>query len=193
MNTTLTKPIQFAEYLLLPYDGQRTELVDGKIITMTEASPLHIDIIDFLIDLIKAHIAKQSLDFVVRTGVGVEIPRSVGPNNARDPDIVVCQRQQWKAMRDFTKAIFLADNPPALAVEVVSPGNQTVDTVDKRQEYALAGVPEYWIVNPIDGYVLVLTLNDDDYEEVGEYRGKEPIESRLLSKLMVTAEEILDP
>lgn len=193
MITTLTKPIRFAEYLLLPYDGQRTELVDGKIIKMTEASPLHIDIIDFLIDLIKAHITEQSLDLVVRTGVGVEIPRAVGPNNARDPDIVICPRQQWKAMRDFTKAIFLMDNPPGLAVEVVSPGNQTVDTVDKRQEYALARVPEYWIVNPIDGYVLVLVLDGDDYREVGEYRGEELIESKLLSGLTVTVSKILDP
>lgn len=193
MSTTLTKPIQFAEYLLLPYDGKRTELVNGNIIEMTEASPLHIDIIDFLIELIKAHLADQSLDFVVRTGVGIEIPRTAGPNNARDPDVVICQRQQWKAMRHFTKAIFLADNPPALAVEVVSPGNQTVDTVDKRQEYALARVPEYWIVNPIDGYVLVLVLDGDDYREVGEYRDNEPIESGLLPALTVTANEILDP
>lgn len=193
MSTTLTKLIHFSEYLLLPYDGKRTELVDGKIIDMTEASPLHIDIIDFLIDLIKAYLSDQSLDFVVRTGVGIEIPRTARPNNARDPDIVICQRQQWKAMRHLTKAIFLADNPPALAVEVVSPGNQTADTVDKRQEYALAKVPEYWIVNPVDGYVLVLVLDGDDYRELGEYRGNEPIESELLPALMVTADEILDP
>ena len=193
MGTTLTKSIQFSEYLLLPYDGQRTELVDGKIIKMTEASPLHIDIIDFLIDLIKAHIVKQSLDFVVRTGVGIEIPRTTRPNNARDPDIAICQHQQWKAMRQFTKAIFLVNNPPALAIEVVSPGNQTADTVDKRQEYALARVPEYCIVNPVDGYVLVLIHDGDNYREVGEYRGDKSIESELLPALTVTADEILDP
>ena len=40
MPKTLTKTISFAEYLLLPYDGKRTEFVDGEIVEMAEASPL---------------------------------------------------------------------------------------------------------------------------------------------------------
>ncbi|MEO1180435.1 MAG: hypothetical protein AAFX51_06170 [Cyanobacteria bacterium J06636_28] len=54
-------------------------------------------------------------------------------------------------------------------------------------------VPEYWIVNPVDGYVLVLVLDGDDYREVGEYRGNELIESGLLPALTVTADAILAP
>ncbi|MEL7501293.1 MAG: Uma2 family endonuclease [Cyanobacteria bacterium J06554_6] len=149
--TATFSQITFSEYLLLPYDGRRTELVNGKIIEMSEASPLHVDIIDFLMELLKAHILAEGLDLVVRAGTGIEIPRESGFNNARDPDLVVCQRQQWRAMRHLTKAVFLSGNGPSLAIEVVSPGNSTVDTADKRQEYALAGVPEYWIVNPVDG------------------------------------------
>lgn len=187
------RQISFSEYLLLPYDGRRTELVNGKIIEMSEASPLHVDIIDFLMDLLKTHILAEGFELVVRAGTGIEIPRASGLNNARDPDIVVCQRQQWRAMRHLTKAVFLAGNAPALAIEVVSPGNSTVDTIEKRQEYALAGVPEYWIVNPVDGYVLVLVLDGADYLEIGEFGGDEPVVSALLPKLIMNADSVLDP
>lgn len=86
-------------------------------------------------------------------------------------------------MHDLTKAIFCEGNPPALAIKVASPGDTARDTVDKRLEYALTKVPEYWIINPVDGYVLVLTFDDDanEYREIGEYRGAELILNTLIN------------
>jgi len=34
-----------------------------------------------------------------------------------------------------------------LVVEIVSPGSEGVDTVTKRNEYAAAGIPQYWVVD----------------------------------------------
>lgn len=194
MPETLTKTIRFTEYLLSPYDGRRTEFVAGEIIYMAEASPLHADIIDFLLMLLKTHIAEKELGQVVRaSAIGIEIPRIERENNVRDPDLIVCDRNQWKEMRHLTKAIFATGNPPALAVEVVSPGNKQRDTKDKREEYALSKVPEYWIVNPVDGYVLTLAFNRNTYVEIGEYRGSETIKSLLFPNLVITAAALLDP
>ena len=195
MPELLTRTTTLTEYLLLPYDGKKTEFVDGQIIDMAEASPLHADIIDFLTVLFKAHIKEQKFDLIVRSGVGIEIPRVESRNNVRDPDVVVCDRNQWKAMRHLTKAIFWEGNPPALAVEVASPGDTSRDTVDKRLEYALAQVPEYWIINPVNGYVLVLSFDTatETYKEVGEYREADTISSPLFPSLEVTAEALLDP
>ncbi len=195
MTTLLTnsrKSLSLAEYLLLPYDGKKTEFVNGHIDEMAEASPLHVEIIALLTELIKAHIKAQGLSLVCYAGVGIEIPRVEISNNVRDPDLVVCDRAQWKAMRHLTKAIFLEGLPPALAIEVASPGDTGRDTVDKRLEYALAQVPKYWIVNPVDGYVLVLTLDGDAYTEIG-FREDEAIASNLFPDLRVTAGELLAP
>ena len=65
----------------------------------------------------------------------------------------------------------------------------------KKPQYALAGVPEYWIINPVDDYVLVLVLDTQTgaYSEVGEYRGNELIESALFPELQISAEALLDP
>lgn len=195
MPKVLTKTISIAEYLLLPYDGKKTELVNGTIVDMAEASPLHVAIITFLQMLLIEHIKAQRLKLACYAGTGVEIPRKDRNNNVRDPDLVVCDREQWRAMRHLTKAIFLHENPPALAIEVASPGGTARDTVDKRLEYALAKVPEYWIINPVDGYVLVLVYDADseEYSEAGEYRGTEFISSALLPEFKVTAESLLEP
>ncbi len=193
MPELLTKSISFAEYLLLPYDGKKTEFVDGRISDMAEASPLHVLIIKLLQKLLDRHIEDIQADLETYTGVGIEIPRTNRDNNVRDPDVVVCKHAQMRAMMHLTKAIFCEGNPPALAIEVASPGNTDRDTVDKRLEYAWAQVPEYWIINPVDGYVLVLVLDADTYVEMGEYRGDELISSMLFPELKASAEALLAP
>lgn len=195
MPELLTKTVSLAEYLLLPYDGKKTELVNGNIVDMAEASPLHVAIITFLQLLLIEHIKTQGLKLACYAGTGIEIPRTDRDNNVRDPDLVICDREQWRAMRHLTKAIFLNGNPPALAIEVASPGDTARDTVDKRIEYALAKVQEYWIINPVEGYVLVLLFETEteEYIESGEYRGAELINSALFPELKISAEALLDP
>jgi len=43
-----------------------------------------------------------------------------------------------------------------LALEVVSPDKPDRDLIDKRGDYAEAGVHEYWIINPAADTVTVL-------------------------------------
>lgn len=195
MPELLTRTLSFTEYLLLPYDGKKTELVDGQIIEMTEPSSLHINIIRAVTRLLDRHIFSEDYPLECVSGPGVEIPRSGRRSDARDPDIIVCQREQWRAMSTLTKSIFLEGNQPDLVIEVSSPGNEASDTVDKRLEYALAKIPEYWIINPMRSNVLVLQLDlsAGQYQEIGEYRGTDRISSVLLPQFQVTADELLTP
>jgi Uma2 family endonuclease len=191
----LTKPTSLTEYLLFPYDGKKTEFVNGQVVNVAEASPLHVLIIKILQKLLDSRLEQIGAALEAYTGVGIELPRVDRENNVRDPDLVVCGQKQWLAMLHLTKAIFVSGNPPALAVEVASPGNTKRDTVDKRLEYALANVPEYWIINPVDGYVLVLAFDPhtDAYSEIGEYRGTGLIKSLLFPTLEIAAVTLLDP
>jgi Uma2 family endonuclease len=61
--------------------------------------------------------------------------------------------------------------PPLPPAEVVSPGrtNWSRDYIDKRAQYAALGVPEYWLIDPADQTVTVLSLAGDNYREVGVF------------------------
>jgi Uma2 family endonuclease len=62
-----------------------------------------------------------------------------------------------------------ADYPgvPDLAVEILSPGDddRDRDLVEKRRNYALRGIPHYWIVEPATGVVTWLALHEGAYVE----------------------------
>ena len=79
-----------------------------------------------------------------------------------------------------------------LAVEVVSPDNPDRDLIDKRKDYAEAGIPEYWIANPIAGTLTVLVLSDGEYREHGVFRRGEQADSPSLPGFSVDVKETFD-
>jgi Uma2 family endonuclease len=58
-----------------------------------------------------------------------------------------------------------AKMPPLLVVEVISPSSRLVDPMVKRVKYQGAGVPSYWIADPVAGRLTVLELVDGSYVE----------------------------
>ena len=77
-----------------------------------------------------------------------------------------------------------------LVVEIVSADDPARDLVTKRREYAEAGIPEYWIVDPRDRSVTVLTLDGDAYREAGRFGPGEAAGSPLLPGLAVPVEAL---
>jgi Uma2 family endonuclease len=55
---------------------------------------------------------------------------------------------------------------PHIVVEVVSPGGEDRDYVEKREEYLRAGVGEYWILDPTTRIMHVLRRAGDVWDEV---------------------------
>jgi Uma2 family endonuclease len=50
---------------------------------------------------------------------------------------------------------------PDLTIEIISPGTEKNDRETKREEYAQAGIPEYWIIDPDSKTLEVLRHNRD--------------------------------
>ena len=66
-----------------------------------------------------------------------------------------------------------------LVIEIVSPGSETTDAVDKLGEYARAGIPHYWIVRLDDAGVSVIERYQLDratslYKHLGTLMKDEP-------------------
>ena len=79
-----------------------------------------------------------------------------------------------------------------LVVEVVSEDDPERDTVEKVADYAEAGIPEYWIVNPIEETITVLALAGAAYTAHGVFRRGERATSVLLDGFAVQVDAALD-
>ncbi len=79
-----------------------------------------------------------------------------------------------------------------LVVEVVSPDKPERDLVSKRQDYAAAGVAEYWIVNPSNETILVLVLNKKRYRRLGSFARGSVARSSLLQGFQLGVDQVFD-
>ncbi len=79
-----------------------------------------------------------------------------------------------------------------LVVEIVSPENPDRDLVKKRRDYAQAGIPEYWIVNPQIETITVLRLERTKYVEHGVFARGAVASSVLLPEFAVSVDEVFD-
>ncbi len=77
-----------------------------------------------------------------------------------------------------------------LVMEVASPDDPDRDLVTKRHEYAQAGIPEYWIVDPIQMSITVLTLDGQSYALHGEFDEDAEATSRLLDGFTVSVRDM---
>jgi len=70
---------------------------------------------------------------------GIRIPGPDG-EGGRIPDVSV-----WN--KSPARGVWLPVAGLLLVIEIVSPGSEAMDEVTKRREYALAGIPQYWVVD----------------------------------------------
>ena len=79
-----------------------------------------------------------------------------------------------------------------LVVEVVSPDKPERDLVDKRDEYAEAQIPEYWIVNPQNETITVLRLEGSGYVEHGVFGRSAIATSVVLEGFSIVVDAVFD-
>ncbi len=66
------------------------------------------------------------------------------------------------------------------------------DLVDKRADYAEAGIPEHWIADPRDETLTVLVLRGEAYVEHGRYGRGETAVSVLLEGFAAEVSAVFD-
>ena len=186
--TTTTKLFTLEEYLTYD-DGtdRRYELVNGELKEMPSESDLNNAIAIFLL----LAFAKLVPGRLLRRGT--EIAVSGSRATVRVPDLMILTEESAIALADSTRSIITPDMPPpAFVVEVVSPGkeNENRDYRYKRSEYAARGISEYWLIDPKQAQVMILTLVDGLYEEK-IFQEKDFLVSSMFPNLELTTSQIL--
>ena len=170
------------EYLALE-TNRRVEFDNGFVEVHDSPTDRHQAIISYFIAVFRS-LAKQI--------GGVERPAGLRlrlwDQKYREPDIVFL-RDRGSSLRHENYW-----DGADLAIEIVSASleDRERDLVAKRIEYAQAGIQEYWIVDPAEETITVLSLSGDVYSESGFFNRGDVVTSSLLPELALPVSEILD-
>lgn len=159
------------DYLALD-TGRLVEYADGYLEFPPMPTMAHQDILQFLFELLKAYVVKRRLGKVYVAPVPVRL----GSQQYREPDVFYVSTPRVEEAQG--KYPHGAD----LVMEVVSgsPSDRERDLVHKRYDYAQAGIPEYWIVDPDENAIIVLRLEGSEYVEHGRFGAGQVATSALL-------------
>ena len=140
----------YEEYLCAPDIPEHTEWVNGEVVEMMSVSKAHAYLTTYLTRLLGDYAEHLNLGDVLTEPFQLRLERAA---SGRAPDVIFVRAEHLDRVGDK-----FVDGPADLVVEVLSPGTERVDRGDKFYEYQAAGVPEYWILDPVrevaDFYVL---------------------------------------
>ena len=137
-------------------EGERAELIDGKMYMMATPTAVHQMLVGFLYlkfgnDLNE----KKRRCRVFLSPFSVYLNET---NNYVEPDlIVVCDKSKVDRKG--------CHGGPDLAIEIVSPSSKKMDYMIKLFKYRTYGVREYWVVDPEKERIQVYDLEHDDISE----------------------------
>jgi Uma2 family endonuclease len=199
MAYTAQKILTFETFLDRYCDNFRYELADGELVDMEPTGP-HETVSGKLATQIGIAIAAEKLPwFIPRTCL---IRPFSDAATARRPDIVVLDETALVSEPLWEREpVITLGRSIKLVVEVVSTNWET-DYARKVEEYALLGIPEYWIVDyrglggvafigkPKQPTITVCQLIDQDYTQQ-QFRLGQPIISPLLKTWQIRLDDIL--
>jgi Uma2 family endonuclease len=171
------------DYLALTRDTNwLVEFSDGQIEVLPMPKQSHQLIVQFLNNLLFAFVTSANLGRMLFAPLRVRLRK----DKFREPDIVFMLAEHSQRMgEDFWEG---AD----LVMEVVSedPEDRHRDLVTKRKEYAEAGIPEYWIVDPREQQISILRLKGSKYSVAAVHSGAQVAKSHILPGFSVQTSKV---
>ncbi|MEG4116878.1 Uma2 family endonuclease [Microcoleus sp. N9_B4] len=193
------KPLSFDEFIARYGGDNHYELIDGEVFDLEPTGP-HEEVAAFITTKICVQIDGTGLPWFVLQR-GLLRPSNIGMTAFR-PDVAVVDRDE------LTKELFWSDesiltlgSSIKFVAEVVS-SNWQNDYSRKVEDYAVLGIPEYWIADyaglggtqhigkPKQPTLSICTLVNGEYQ-IQQIRGNQTIVSLTFPDLKLTAEQVL--
>jgi Uma2 family endonuclease len=156
------------------------EFSDGCVEFLPMPTLSHQLMVLFLCQALRSFVSARGLGTVIVAAYKVKL----WERKYREPDVIFVtnEHESWLG-EQFSQG---AD----LVIEIVSPEGRQRDLEIKRQEYAQAGIAEYWIVDPQYQQITVLALEGPTYAVHGQYSRGVDAESRLLTGFKVNVTDV---
>ena len=163
--------------------NELVELVDGRVEVLEMPTKSHQKVVHYLLNLLLAFLQAGRLGDAISSPYRVRLRGQT----FREPDIAAYLTQHLDRFGERY------GEGADLVLEVVSddPASRTRDYEDKRRDYAQAGIPEYWIVDPAEQHIVVLQLEGDDYVQLGDFGMQDEAESKILPGFRVAVAPVV--
>jgi len=128
----------YEEFLAWADEDTLAEWVDGEVVMYSPASRQHQNLADFLTSVLRAFVEQH------HPGVVLSAPFQMKLEQGREPDLLFVAGEHVERLKET-----YLEGPADLVVEIVSPESVGRDRGEKFYEYEQAGVPEYWLIDPL--------------------------------------------
>lgn len=151
--------LTYDDYVLMPDDGRRHEIIDGEHYVTPSPVTKH--------QLVSRNLEYVIFDFLQEHPVGevFDAPYDVvlSEIDVVQPDILYVSNAR--------KSIITEKNirgVPDLVLEILSESTRKTDEITKRKLYERFGVAEYWVVDPVLDSIKVYRRVETSFERVAE-------------------------
>jgi Uma2 family endonuclease len=137
--------LTYRDYLELPEDGRRYEILEGDLYVTAAPYPGHQRVVRNLTTLLDSYLAACQAGEILPSPLDVILDPSPDPEeetNIAQPDLVYIDATGQSQV--VGRGI---EGPPTLVIEVLSPSTQRRDRGVKMRVYAERGVRYYWMVD----------------------------------------------
>ena len=177
----------YEDYLTWP-ENERWEIIDGFAYMQATPTTFHQEITGGIFVQFYNYLkGKPCKVYIAPFAVRLPSRKEKNPSeisNVLEPDItVVCDKNKVDKKGCF--------GAPDLVVEVMSPSSAKIDRMIKFNKYEMAGVREYWIVEPDTRMVSVFTLDENQkYGRPNMYNDEDKIKVAIFPDFEVDLKEV---
>jgi Uma2 family endonuclease len=196
---TQQQPLSFDEFLARYGRDNRYELIDGEVFDLEPTGP-HEEVAAFITTKLCVQIDRAGLPWFVLQR-GLLRPANIGMTAFRPDVAVIDQTELIHELLWSDQSILTLGSSIKFVAEVVS-SNWQNDYARKVEDYAVLGIPEYWIADyaglggtqhigkPKQPTLSICILVNGEYD-IQQLRGDQIINSLTFPDLRLTAEQVL--
>ncbi|WKN40792.1 Uma2 family endonuclease [Tunicatimonas pelagia] len=155
---TITEVEKMYQHEILSHD-ERIELIDGELYVMSPKNPPHFITQRNLFNFFFKHLAEK--DYLVDR----EIPIDISRNSMPEPDLIIAYQREGLQRDEYVQV------PDVVLLVEVSDATLSRDLESKKELYARADIPVYWVINIPQQQVHIFSdLYKGDYGTAVSYK-----------------------
>ncbi|HVR97646.1 MAG TPA: Uma2 family endonuclease [Thermoanaerobaculia bacterium] len=176
-----TVRLTYEDYVLIPEDGRRHEILDGEHYVSAAPFVRHQQISHRLTLRLGNFIEEHDLGEFLSAPIDVRL----SPHDIVQPDHVFVSKARAGIVKEKN-----IQGAPDLLIEILSDSTRRVDEGIKMRRYEHFGVWEYWLVDPRRETIRIYRLTESGFELAADLAKGDTLSTPLLPGLSVPVPDI---